>query len=306
MIASDTPILQQNSGTWYYHINDPLGTCRVVTDHQGQVIRAQDYFPFGLTLRSLNNKKTRFSYTGKELDTAGALGWFYFGARFFDPEIGRFLSIDPLADKFLGWSPYVYSLNNPTKYTDPDGKSPYGVYNPKAIINTASNWGILSTIKTCFQHPKDAVGMTAAGQAKIGETASDYLGKAAIVSIMELKISESLAAASTIAIGYSFAMNLIASKFGYGSKTQTNRALLKLTGGIIAPKLGYKLANILTDKRNKTFNVLSIKRNKIENMSTQSFNYLWNKTITSNLSQKNDKKSDDSEKKDIFQDNDDK
>jgi RHS repeat-associated protein len=123
MIASDTPILQQNPGTWYYHINDHLGTCRVVIDHLGQVIRAQDYFPFGLTLRSLNNQKTRFSYTGKELDTAGALGWFYFGARFYDPGIGRFLSIDPLADKYLGWSPYVYSLNNPTKYTDPDGKA---------------------------------------------------------------------------------------------------------------------------------------------------------------------------------------
>jgi RHS repeat-associated protein len=123
MIASDTPILQQNPGTWYYHINDHLGTCRVVTDHQDQVIRAQDYFPFGLTLRSLYNKKTRFSYTGKELDTAGALNWFYFGARFYDPGIGRFLSVDPLAEEYWGSSPYNYSLNNPTKYTDPDGKA---------------------------------------------------------------------------------------------------------------------------------------------------------------------------------------
>jgi RHS repeat-associated protein len=131
MIAGDTPILQQNPGTWYYHINDHLGTCRVVIDHQGQVIRAQDYFPFGLTLRSLNNKKTRFSYTGKELDTAGGLGWFYFGARYYDPGIGRFISVDPLADKYWGWSPYVYGLDNPLSYFDPDGNSPFGVLNKK-------------------------------------------------------------------------------------------------------------------------------------------------------------------------------
>ena len=50
------------------------------------------------------------------------INWYYFGARYYDPAIGRWLSVDPLAEKYPGISSYAFALNNPIKYYDPDGK----------------------------------------------------------------------------------------------------------------------------------------------------------------------------------------
>ncbi|MBD3341161.1 MAG: hypothetical protein GF353_18795 [Candidatus Lokiarchaeota archaeon] len=50
-----------------------------------------------------------FKYTGKELDDENALEWYYFGARYYDAEIGRFWVVDPLPQNFPGLSPFHYS-----------------------------------------------------------------------------------------------------------------------------------------------------------------------------------------------------
>ena len=65
-----------------------------------------------------------YKYAGKELDEESGLNWYYFGARYFDPQIGRFLSVDPLAGKFPAWSPYNYAYNNPLRFIDPTGMAP--------------------------------------------------------------------------------------------------------------------------------------------------------------------------------------
>jgi RHS repeat-associated protein len=62
----------------------------------------------------------KYKFTGKERDTE--TNYDYFGARYYDSELGRWLQVDPLADKYPGWSPYNYTLNNPLFYVDPDGK----------------------------------------------------------------------------------------------------------------------------------------------------------------------------------------
>ena len=62
-------------------------------------------------------------FTGKELDNEGLnLNLDYFGARYLDPAIGRWTTVDPLAKKYPGWSPYNYGLDDPLFIKDPNGK----------------------------------------------------------------------------------------------------------------------------------------------------------------------------------------
>jgi|GEM_PF-4739773 len=69
-----------------------------------------------------NQQKQAYKYNGKEFDDMHGLNWYDYSARYFDPAVPRFTSVDPHAEKFYNWSPYVYVYNNPLKFIDPDGK----------------------------------------------------------------------------------------------------------------------------------------------------------------------------------------
>jgi RHS repeat-associated protein len=129
----DSTYVQDEIGTWYwqynrtdnrfYYLKDHLGSIRVTLDENADVAGAQDYYPFGEVIQGrsfvtggLNEK---YKFTEKERDTE--TNYDYFGARFYDSELGRWLGVDPLADKYPGWSPYNYTFNNPLNVIDPDG-----------------------------------------------------------------------------------------------------------------------------------------------------------------------------------------
>ncbi|MEM9885202.1 MAG: RHS repeat-associated core domain-containing protein, partial [Bacteroidota bacterium] len=79
-----------------------------------------------LTMRT-NSPDNDYLYNGKELDEEFGLDLQHYGARLYDASIGRFSSVDPLAEKYYPISPYVYVANNPMKFIDPDGRKIRGV-----------------------------------------------------------------------------------------------------------------------------------------------------------------------------------
>ncbi len=79
-----------------------------------------DYFPYGKVLRHYNVTEERFLTTQHERDQETGLD--YRGARYYDNEVGRFLSLDPKANEYPSLSDYVYVGNNPIAFIDPDGK----------------------------------------------------------------------------------------------------------------------------------------------------------------------------------------
>ncbi len=111
----------------YYYVKDHLGSIRQVihkTADYGDdgVVAAKNYQPYGSIIKGYNNATDyRYDFTGKQLDTE--TNFRYFGARYYD-DIGRWTTVDPLASKYPGWSPYNYSFNNPLKYVDSDGRAP--------------------------------------------------------------------------------------------------------------------------------------------------------------------------------------
>ena len=82
-------------------------------DGAGTVKERNDYYPFGARhVRSdYAQSMNRWKYNGKELQTTGDLGYLDYGARMYDAGLGRWFSIDPLAEKYAGLSGYEFSGN---------------------------------------------------------------------------------------------------------------------------------------------------------------------------------------------------
>ncbi|MDD3037135.1 RHS repeat-associated core domain-containing protein, partial [Bacteroides sp.] len=104
----------------HFYIKDHQGNTRVVADKDGNVEETNAYYPFGGTFTSTNNVQP-FKYNGKELDQKNGLNWYDYGARHYDAAIGRFVTLDPLAESFYYANPYTYCLNNPHNRVDPSG-----------------------------------------------------------------------------------------------------------------------------------------------------------------------------------------
>lgn len=119
--------LQSNEVT--YSLYDHLGNTRVnfqknTTATPYTILFAGDYFPYGKSLREWRSGANvdRYQTTMHERDDETGLD--YRGARYYDSDVARFLSVDPKAAKYPAWSTYNYVMGDPISMIDPDGKDP--------------------------------------------------------------------------------------------------------------------------------------------------------------------------------------
>ena len=107
----------------FYH-NDHLGSVNVITDINGVQVQRNEYDPWGSVSKQVGNDDPTHRFTGKELDPESGL--YYYGGRYYDPEISRFVSADPFVPQPgnpQSLNRYSYTINNPQRYIDPSGYS---------------------------------------------------------------------------------------------------------------------------------------------------------------------------------------
>ena len=127
----------------FFYITDHLGSTRMVIDEKGEPVENTMYYSYGKMDRIYVSSEdpAREKFTGKEFDTegeGGGVGLYHFGARYYDPEIGFWTSVDP-SDQF--WSPYSYAGNgfNPVNAVDYDGEVLWFVVGAGVVV--AWQWG---------------------------------------------------------------------------------------------------------------------------------------------------------------------
>lgn len=113
---------------YFFYLTDHLGNNRVVADEDGNIVETNHYYPFGETFAENTKQDVQpYKYNGKELNKD--LNLYDYSARHYAPSIGRFTTMDPLAEKYYNISPYAYVANNPLKFIDPTGEDIWIYYN---------------------------------------------------------------------------------------------------------------------------------------------------------------------------------
>ncbi len=115
------------TNTYYYYMSDQINSTRIITDGNGNEVYSALYGPYGDVQKvwtSTYDPKLKFS--GKEREGYSELD--YFGARYYDHNSYRFISVDPIINKEEAlsnpqlWNLYAYCRNNPITFFDPDGR----------------------------------------------------------------------------------------------------------------------------------------------------------------------------------------
>jgi len=165
--------VRNTDGTYRYeyNLNDHLGNVRVSIDDSvgvARVIQEDEYYAFGLNSpKKVSGDKNNYLYNGKEEQDVLTDEYDY-GARFYDPVIGRWNVVDPLAELGRRWSPYTYAFDNPIRFIDPDGMWPWPSIADlrKAYTSTVST--VSKTYDKAVATTKSAYNQTASAVTKAG------------------------------------------------------------------------------------------------------------------------------------------
>jgi len=182
-----TSTVQATETITYYH-NDLLGSPIASTNETGGLVWKETYKPYGE--RVINDPESADNtlwYTGKAHDDETGLS--YFGARYYDPIVGRFMAVDPVGfqeSNPASFNRYAYANNNPYKHVDPDGEFPvfllafaaydfYDAYQATGSITQAAGAAALGVINPFGKVAKAAKNTVQAG-GKLGDRISRQRG----------------------------------------------------------------------------------------------------------------------------------
>ena len=107
--------------TFFYH-SDHLGSTSYITDEKGNITQYDAYLPYGELLvdEHSSSEDLPYKFNGKQFDEE--TGLYYYGARYMNPVTSLWYGVDPLAEKYVATGGYVYTLDNPVRLIDPDGR----------------------------------------------------------------------------------------------------------------------------------------------------------------------------------------
>ena len=107
--------------TFFYH-SDHLGSTSYITDDHANITQYDAYLPYGELLvdEHSSSEDLPYKFNGKQFDDE--TGLYYYGARYMNPMASIWYGVDPLAEKYTTTGGYVYTLNNPVKFIDVDGR----------------------------------------------------------------------------------------------------------------------------------------------------------------------------------------
>ncbi len=205
---------KQTGSDIYYYIKDALGSTRQLWKHgaTSTTFSVTTYAPFGTPIGASGIEKFRFA--GELLSgAAGSLpGLYYIGARWMDPELGRWLSLDPELGKLSApqtMNRYVYCVDNPLKFTDPTGEG----FWDKASKWWDKHWKEVAIVALCVATVVTAGALAPVAFAAIG-----------------VEVSASVCIASGLVGGTVNAAITVASSGGKASFSDVMKAFV--TGGV--------------------------------------------------------------------------
>ena len=107
--------------TFFYH-SDHLGSTSYITDDKANITQYDAYLPYGELLvdEHSSSEDLPYKFNGKQFDEE--TGLYYYGARYMNPMASIWYGVDPLAEKYPNVNGYCYTMDNPIKYLDPNGK----------------------------------------------------------------------------------------------------------------------------------------------------------------------------------------
>ena len=250
-----------SSPEYLFFLRDHLGSTRVVARSNGKAVQVNHYYPYGMAYasgRMSGNAEAHpvtgeggnvidgdleiggetggmelarpgasqpYRFLGNELYTSNSLGLYDFSARMYDPALGRFLSVDPMAEGYRHLSPYAYCAGNPVVYVDKDGQV-IGRVVVGAVVGAAINGGIALL---SGESGREVLGAAARGAIEGGVAGLTFGMSMGTTLAGKIAVSAAVGAATSTAS--STVGQLVESGGVDGREVATDAALGAVTGG---------------------------------------------------------------------------